>query len=207
MLFLSGLRGVYISPGRDQLPSGVRGLLLGGGDDIDPVHYIQGDTVHGDYDPDRDALEMALAHKALEQEVPILGICRGAQLLNIVLGGNLHPDIRALRSRTSNRRILIPLKLIKLDKDSMLYQFFGDSPVKVNSLHHQAIKETSDHVKVVAHDLDGFVQAIEHQQRDFVIGVQWHPEYLPYVGHQRKLFKAFSQAIYRSEKELQTTND
>ncbi|NNL10505.1 MAG: gamma-glutamyl-gamma-aminobutyrate hydrolase family protein [Pseudomonadales bacterium] len=189
MLFLSGLRAHYVTPLRPEIPHGVRGVLIGGGDDIDPSHYGMTGDAGAEYDAARDALELEIIRNAIRCKVPILGICRGAQLLNVVMGGKLHADLRPLRKRTPNRNSLFPIKAALIQGDSRLAALMGKQKLWVNSLHHQAVDETGEGLRAVAFDSDNFVQAVESNGPDFLLGVQWHPEYLPYVASQRRLFR------------------
>jgi putative glutamine amidotransferase len=138
-----------------------------------------------------------MIENALEAELPILGICRGAQLMNVVMGGSLHPDLRGIRVRTSNRRTVLPRKLVQVEPASRLFDALGAESCRVNSLHHQAADRIGAGLRAVATDLDGIVQGIENPTMDFQLGVQWHPEYLPYRSHQRRLFRTLVEAAGR----------
>lgn len=172
-------------------PSGklLKGIIIGGGDDISPEHY------HGDIDeqikadPERDLLEIDWIKWALKHQVPLLGICRGAQLINVVLGGTLYKDIRHLRRKTYNRNGLLPTKTVFIEDGSLLVRLTGKLMFKVNSLHHQAIKDHGRGLRTVARDLDMFPQAIESSDNNRVLGVQWHPEYLFYLPSQLSIFR------------------
>ncbi|WP_166839188.1 gamma-glutamyl-gamma-aminobutyrate hydrolase family protein [Rheinheimera pleomorphica] len=195
-LWLNGLRGVYLYPGAKPLQQPIQGLIISGGDDIHPQHYNQPALQHSRYDPARDQLEMAMLQRYLDSKVPILGICRGAQLLNIVAHGSLYDDIRAKRQKTPNKYTALPVKQVEIADNSRLGTCLDDTSPMVNSLHNQAVKQLGDDLIITARDADGFVQAIEHKTR-FVIGVQWHPEYLPYLASQRQLFRCFANAVRR----------
>ena len=163
-------------------------LIIGGGDDISPEHY-QGDmnmAVKADHE--RDNLEIRWIELALEKEIPLLGICRGAQLINVVLGGTLHQDIRAIRKRTYNRPGLLPTKQVWLSPDSKIANICKKVHLRINSLHHQAINKVGDDLKIAGWDLDNFTQAVESPKRK-IIAVQWHPEYLFYLPSQFSLFR------------------
>lgn len=164
-------------------------LIIGGGDDIGPEHYRGDVEAPVRSNPERDRMEIHWIKWALERRVPLLGICRGAQLINVVLGGTLYSDIRILRKKTYNRPGLLPTKTVRVDTSSGLMRLTGKSVLKVNSLHHQAIKEHGRGVRTVARDLDFFTQAIEVDGNDGVLGVQWHPEYLFYLPSQFSLFR------------------
>ena len=143
----------------------------------------------GYIDPERDQLEIDWIRRALEQEIPLLGICRGAQLINVVLGGSLHQDVRPMRQRTHNRAGLLPTKQVRLVPDSNLAAVCGKVRLRVNSLHHQAIKDPGRGLVVVGWDLDDITQAVEYSDGRSIIGVQWHPEYLFYLPSQFALFR------------------
>ena len=195
MLGRVGLRAHYVTPARPDLPRGVAGVVIGGGDDVQPRHYGLAGDAGARYDPERDTLELEIFHAAFERSLPILGICRGSQLMNIARGGNLHQDLRPLRRQTPNRNTIFRAKDAVFEPASRLQQIVGRSPLRVNSLHNQAIDAIAAPFRLAARDRDGFVQAIEHPHHEFMIGVQWHPEYLPYAADHRKLFIAFADAV------------
>lgn len=195
----NGLRPVYRTPQRRAPPALVRGVVVGGGDNIEPMHYgAVGDGL-GEYDVERDRFEIEILKRALDTSAPILGICRGAQLINVVLGGTLHQDLRPLRRRTPNRNSAFPVKDAHLIPGSRLEACMGTRRARVNSLHHQAVERLAESLQVSALDTDEFVQGIENPHHDFLIGVQWHPEYLPYMREQRALFRAFAESVRASE--------
>ncbi|MCW8908880.1 MAG: gamma-glutamyl-gamma-aminobutyrate hydrolase family protein [Sedimenticola sp.] len=169
-------------------------LVIGGGDDISPEHYNGDINEMVRADPERDRLEIEWIEYALENGIPLLGICRGAQLINVVLGGTLHQDIRQLRRLTYNRPGLLPTKQVRLVADSTLAGVCGKQRLRVNSLHYQAVKDEGHGLRVVGHDLDRIVQAIESGTGQRIIGVQWHPEYLFYLPAQFALFRWLLQS-------------
>lgn len=172
-------------------PSGqpLDALIIGGGDDIAPEHYGGDLDEKVRLDPQRDHLEIGWIKHAIEREIPLLGICRGAQLINVVLGGDLHQDIRAMRYLTKNRPGLLPTKQVTLDSGSMIARVMGCCSVRVNSLHHQAIRKAGANLYVVARDRDSITQAVECSIGRQIIGVQWHPEYLFYHPRHFALFR------------------
>ena len=172
-------------------PSGqpLDALIIGGGSDIGPEHYGGDLDAKVKADPERDRLEIEWIGRALENGIPLLGICRGAQLINVVLGGTLHQDIRPLRRRTYNRPGLLPTKQVRLEPDSLLAGICGKTRLRVNSLHHQAIRDAAADLKVVGQDLDAITQAVESAAGRPILGVQWHPEYLIYLPAQFALFR------------------
>ena len=150
-------------------------LVLCGGGDIDPVHY--GEEMCGSEEPDRvrDESEIALAKAYIEMKKPILGICRGHQLLNVVLGGSLYQHIETVsehRDPSGEKDIPHPTKALE---DGFVGKLYGSEP-SVNSWHHQAVKELGQGLRAVQFSCDGkIIEAIEHESLP-VIGVQWHPE-------------------------------
>ncbi len=189
-IWLAGGRALRLTPSRYQQHSHDRlqGLIIGGGDDIDPSLYGGHDDGRAPIDPDRDRFEIEMIEHALHTRLPLLGICRGAQLINVVLGGSLYGDIRGLRRQTSNFRTPLPRKTALTAHSGVLHRVLGANRWRINSLHHQAIERLGQGLVVAARDLDNFVQAVECEQGRLILGVQWHPEYLPYLAVQRRLF-------------------
>jgi putative glutamine amidotransferase len=139
-------------------------------------------------DPARDVLEQSLLAGAVERRLPVLGICRGAQLMNVWFGGTLHQDIREFYVETPQLRTVLPKKVVHLAKTSHLAKLMGATECVVNALHDQAIEELGEGLAIVGREGNGIVQAIEHPDHAFMIGVQWHPEYIPHHRRQRALF-------------------
>lgn len=194
-LALVGLRAWHVTPANPELPEQVSGFIIGGGDDIDPEHYGESGDAGATYDKHRDALEMEIVGRALDRRLPLLGICRGAQLINVFMKGSLHADLRPQRVRTPNRNSVFPIKAVNLDPGSRLADIYQVNRLRVNSLHNQAVNRVADTLRDVAWDADNFIQAVEFRQPEFVIGVQWHPEYMLWSFRQRLLFRAFAEAV------------
>lgn len=167
----------------------LHGVIISGGDDIHPARYGEEAAPKATYDPDRDALEVEYLEYALANQQPVLGICRGHQLLNVVLGGDLFADIRDLRKKTSNLGTILPRKTGLLADGSGLGRIMQVREARINSLHHQAVERLGDGMRLAAHDLDGFIQAAEHAEERPLLGVQWHPEYLFYRSSHRRIFQ------------------
>lgn len=180
----------------------LQGVVIGGGDDIHPSHYGAPEGGKAVYDPGRDLLESEIIKQALAADVPLLGICRGFQLLNIVQGGTLHQDIRHMHQRVPFRNSPWRVKSVEIERDSKLLDILGRTRLGINSLHHQAVDRCGAGLEVAARDLNGIVQAVESTRHSFVLGVQWHPEYLFYLSEQRRLFHALVQAARRQGRRL-----
>ena len=188
-----GGRPLRLSPSRP-LPEHLDGLIIGGGDDIQA--HLYGGEVQLDVrlDPARDELELSLLNRFIPQNTPVLGICRGAQLINVHLGGTLDPDIYTTHEGLKRRRTVLPRKTVDIVGGSQLYQLLGVTWCRVNSLHHQAVNQAGKGIKIVARDRDGLVQGIESEAHDFLIGVQWHPEWLIFNRPQQRLIRALVKA-------------
>jgi putative glutamine amidotransferase len=178
------------------------GLILTGGGDIDPARF--GEAPHAetaDVSPARDALEIELVERALHDDVPLLGICRGLQVLNVALGGSLHqhlPTQPILHSQIEPRDR--PTHAVKvMGEGTRLGRVLGALEVQVNSMHHQGVHRLGRGLREVAWAPDGVIEGIEMDGAErFVIAVQWHPEEL--VGHDataRGLFAAVVDAARR----------
>lgn len=189
-----GGRPLRLTPTRPDPPAPLDGIVISGGDDIDPSLYLGTDDGTAPRDTPRDKYEIGMIEDALERGIPMLGICRGMQLINVVLGGDLHSDIRHLRRITTNRRTPFPVKTLDLVPGSRLRELMGTERARINSLHHQAVDRLGDGLVVAGHDRDGIVQAMEHRDGRWLHGVQWHPEYLPWKAEQRRLFAALCRA-------------
>lgn len=162
------------------------GLILSGGGDVDPALY--GEQVNGSrgIDRERDEMEMLLTRWALDEGKPLLAICRGIQIINVALGGNLYQDIvsdmpGAMRHNYSDSLGFARDHLahdVSLTPDCYLARLLGGSHLLVNSLHHQGIKTLATDLTAVGHATDGLVEAVEVVGHPFAVGVQWHPEAL-----------------------------
>lgn len=141
-------------------------------------------------DRERDAMEMELLERARSEGRPVLGICRGAQMINVFLGGDLHQNLHGYDLNPSTVDSVLPRKPIRIATGSLLGELLATDACTVNSLHNQAVRELGEGLRISACDCDGIVQGIEHRDLPFWIGVQWHPEYLPQKRRQRRLFRA-----------------
>jgi putative glutamine amidotransferase len=183
----------------EDLLDAVDGLLLSGGPDIDPSAYGQEPArCLGPTEPELDAFELTLARAADRRGVPLLAICRGAQLLNVARGGTLHqhlPDVvgDAIRHRQPEPPDRLTHDVV-LEPGSRLAELLGWREGEVNSLHHQAIDALGEELRVVARAPDGTVEAVEAPERPFLIAVQWHAECLVGWPQHAPLFEAFVAA-------------
>jgi putative glutamine amidotransferase len=193
-LWVAGARGVRWGTGRPADLDHVDGLIIGGGDDISPMLYGGELRAEARLDPERDALERRLAEEALAHGIPVLGICRGAQMLNVALGGTLHADAYAVFPGSRRTRTILPRKRVRAVRGSWLADFSGRDEMKVNALHSQAVDRLGTGLRVAAHDEGGMVQAVERPEPPFALGVQWHPEHLLYQRAQRRIFAALVTA-------------
>lgn len=160
----------------------IDGLVLSGGFDVDPLYY--GEEPHRQLQalfPQRDAFELALIQEAIRKGIPIRGICRGMQLLNVYFGGSLYQDLESqyqegLLLHIQKPPFHIPVHGVEMKKGSRLYSLMGAS-TRVNSLHHQAIKELGKGLEAVAKSADGIIEAVEAADPNLdILAVQWHPE-------------------------------
>jgi len=180
------------------------GVLLTGGGDIDPVFY--GENRHQsveDAEPGRDEFEIDLARRAMEQDLPILAICRGAQVLNVAAGGTLVQDIPTAVTTDLSHSITEPKNRvaheIEVAADSRLHSALGGAvdascACRVNSRHHQSVGKLGQRLVASAKAPDGVVEGIEAPDAAFCVGVQWHPENFWRTGEFKPLFDAFVDA-------------
>ena len=190
---------------REPLPSEpLAGLVIGGGDDIGAEIY--GGQVLPDVriDPERDKLELSLLETALARGVPVLGICRGSQMINVALGGTLHTDIYEVYMHAPRMRTVLPRKTVRIVEGSRLDRIVRCNPCRVNALHHQSVDRLGRGLAVVARDEAGIVQAVEGTE-GFLVGVQWHPELLVFARPQQRLFAALAQAAREAGAQVRAT--
>jgi putative glutamine amidotransferase len=182
----------------------IHGLLLTGGGDVDPARY--GETILGavaGVEPERDEFEIALVHAAADAKLPVFGICRGMQVLNVALGGTLIQDIDTELPGSLEHSVPTPHHALAhevwITRGSLLWNLMqeklseGDA-CQVNSRHHQAVKKPACSFEVTATAPDGVIEAIECGTGAFCLGVQWHPENFWRTGEFRSVFEGFIEA-------------
>lgn len=180
----------------------ISALLLPGGKDIHPHHYGQ-PLVEGigvEFEAQRDAAELPLARATLAADLPVLGICRGIQVLNVVAGGTLHQNLAliGIDPQTHQKKGTDVTHPIHLQPSSQLAARLGATQLIVNSAHHQAVHLPAPPFVVTAYAADGVIEAIEAPNATFAVGVQWHPErMLDHDKRQLELFRALVEATRR----------
>lgn len=180
------------------------GILFSGGGDISLEHFEGSEHARIDgVDDGRDATELALMRLAAGDGKPVLGICRGAQVMNVALGGTLYTHIiDQLPGAIDHdypgnlRRVIV--HPVNVDETTRAAEIFGETLLQVNSLHHQGLKDIAPPLRVAGHAPDGLVEVVEMPEHPFAISVQWHPEWLTDQQTTRNLFKEFVEAAAKS---------
>lgn len=183
----------------EQIANMIDGLYATGGYDIDPTLFREEPHPNlGTIIPARDAFEITLMKRLLAMGKPILGVCRGCQILNIAVGGDMYQDIYAQIDRTLLQHSQKAPKdhashFIDVLKGSLLHRLTDAEKLKVNSRHHQANRNVSDPFQVSGKASDGIIEAIESKAHAFALGLQWHPENLAVSGddHSLRVFQGF----------------
>lgn len=185
--------------------SNIDGVILTGGNDVDPKYFNESPIKEmGEISPDRDIQEIYLAKVALSQNIPILGICRGMQVLNIAAQGDIYQDIYSQ---------ILNINLIKhfqdapkwyatheiiIEENTKLFEIINEKNIRVNSFHHQSVKSVCEEFTIVARSEDGIIEAIENKYNDFAIGIQWHPEVM--WERDNTQLKIFNNLVYSALK-------
>jgi putative glutamine amidotransferase len=186
--------------GWDALYSRLDGILFSGGGDI-ALEYSPGDPhprIDG-VDLLRDSVELNMLRTAASDNKPFLGICRGCQVMNVALGGTLYTHIpdqfhNALDHDYPGNRRTVLVHEVRIEEGTRLAEVFEEPLLKVNSLHHQGLKDIASGIRIAGYALDGLVEAIELPDHPFGMAVQWHPEWLTDQPSTRRLFGKFVNA-------------
>ena len=176
----------------------VDGVLISGGDDIDPSTYSEVDTASVRVSAEADRFEVAVVEAARRQDKPVLAICRGFQLLNVAFGGSLEQEVTSaggvhdlisddLEEMDARRHVVV------FDPGSLLAEMYGANEVKVNTLHHQGVGRLAEGLLVEGRADDGLIEAARCDGAWWALGVQWHPERLQ--GDHQRIFSTFRDAI------------
>ncbi len=184
-----------VAPAGESQLDGLDGLIIGGRDDISVELYEGELTLDVKYDEARDKLELKALEYAAKRDLPVLGVCRGAQMLNVFYGGTLHQDIYKTYAGLPRRWTPLPARHVTIAPDSLLYEVLEVRHLHVNALHTQSVDKLGSGLAVTARDRHDVVQAIEDRSAFFRVGVQWHPEFMIYRASQRRLFRAFVHAV------------
>jgi len=152
-------------------------LVLSGGGDIDPAFWGEQPSPRlGEICPRRDSFELNLARQAIQRDLPLLGICRGCQVINVAAGGSLVQDLAGDLCHYQKAPRDYPFHAIFIESDTILAGIIGQSEVRVNSFHHQGVGKLGRDLLISARAVDGTVEAIESPSHNYLLGVQWHPE-------------------------------
>ncbi len=192
------------------------GLMLTGGADVDPFYFGEEPIpAQGKIEPGRDEMELSITQRALEMDLPILGICRGMQVLNIAAGGDIYQDIYSQPLEKEKILEIVgqldpvsdpikhlqkapgkhPTHGVKVRESSQLYRMIGEKNIRVNSFHHQAVRTVAPGFVVSACSRDGVIEGMERVEGNLTFAVQWHPEQMEPVRElERKIFKGFVRA-------------
>jgi len=176
------------------------GLLLIGGEDVNPELYgMEKSELTGQVFSRRDNFERELVFRAVSRKIPILGVCRGHQMINVVFGGSLYQDLsereeETLDHRQTENRDFSNSHPIQIEAGSRLSRILNEPRIEVNSAHHQIIRRIPAGLKAVAHAPDGVVEALEGTDEGYLLTVQWHPEVEPVAPAADAIFRDFIQA-------------
>ncbi|MCD7731407.1 MAG: gamma-glutamyl-gamma-aminobutyrate hydrolase family protein [Oscillospiraceae bacterium] len=208
--YMNGIRAAGAIPVMLPLHSGIEdaaevfemcdGLLLTGGHDVSPSLYNEEKKdACGAVCEARDTIELALYKKALERNKPVLGICRGIQLINVIQGGTLYQDLPTETLSETEHHMSPPYTdiahYVNINRESALYDLIGTERLGVNSYHHQAIKTLGENLEAMAWSDDGLAEAVRHREKSFVWAFQWHPEFdFESNPVSRRIFDAFVNA-------------
>jgi putative glutamine amidotransferase len=209
-----GLTPVLVTPAHspeaiEQLVGLCAGLVLPGGEDIDPSRYEEEPAAElGSVNPPRDAAEFRALDAATRRDIPVLGICRGHQLLNVYFGGTLCQDIPTAMDGPISHVQTSPWGShhheVTVEPGTKLAVAVGLDHLEINSYHHQAIARVAPPLSVSARADDGLIEAVESREHRWIVGVQWHPErheaQAPDIDPNVRVFAAFAAAVRADER-------
>ncbi|MDD2503983.1 MAG: gamma-glutamyl-gamma-aminobutyrate hydrolase family protein [Clostridia bacterium] len=200
-LIIPPISACAVSESISNILSQIQALLLTGGQDVHPRYFgEEPHTAIGRVNPQRDELELPLCLAAVQAGMPVLGICRGIQLINVALGGDIYQDLktqfegRDLICHSQSAPTWTEFHKISIHEGSRLHHIFGVNQVYTNSFHHQAVRTLAPGLEFAASAADGVIEAVESKSHSFLVGVQWHPERMLEDSHMLGLFKAFVEA-------------
>lgn len=176
----------------------VDGVLISGGDDVDPSGYGAENTASTKTDPEVDRFEVAVLEAARQADKPVLAICRGLQILNVALGGSLHQEVTSPGGThdsisDDHEEMNARRHVVTFEPGSILASIYGASEAKVNTLHHQGVDSLAEGLIVEGRTDDGLIEAARWDGDWWVVAVQWHPERLD--GEHQRIFGAFREAM------------
>ncbi len=202
---MAGGRPLRITPAQQSSVGRLSGLILGGGSDVLPLRFRSKPKPAYPYDHGREELELALIAEARRTGLPTLGICRGAQLMNVAAGGSLNMDVAATfgtwRYPRHWWRQALFRKVITIQTGTRLHEIIGAETLRINSLHSQSIERLGSALRVAGQEGNGVIQAVEGTEAAFFLGVQFHPEFLILDPACRRLFRALVDEAERFEGE------
>jgi putative glutamine amidotransferase len=207
-LWLQNAKSVPLRPST-LLPNinSIDALILSGGADINPSLYGADKKAHNtELDKPRDDFELTMIETAYKKKLPILGICRGAQLINIYFKGTLHATILELDEFIIHKNSIFPIKQVLIKRFSNLFKIIKQKKIIANSIHNQAINKVGNNLKISACH-EKIIEAIEKENYPFLLGVQWHPEYLIYLKEHREIFKQLCIAAQKYKKNKMFSDD
>lgn len=190
-----------------QLVQHMDGLILTGGDDISPLFYNEEPTQKiGPIFPERDRFDFLLLNEAMKKNIPILGICRGHQIINVYFGGSLYQDLSYDKNCTikhaQNQRPELPTHTVEIEEDSRLHRILNRTEWRTNSHHHQTIHQVGKGLRVTAHTKDGTIEGLEHTSYPYLVSYQFHPEMMQGTDKEAQLlFKDFINACCQRQEQ------
>ncbi|MBA4800308.1 MULTISPECIES: gamma-glutamyl-gamma-aminobutyrate hydrolase family protein [Euryhalocaulis] len=204
-VWLAGGRPVRLTASKPRRKCALRGLVLGGGTDVFPGLYDAKPRAGYAYDRKRDEMEIEWAERAERANIPVLAICRGAQMMNVMRGGTLFADVaKSFKDVDYPSTFLGHVfyrKTILIEDQTLLHDVLGDED-RVNSMHKQAIADLGNGLEATARERNGVIQCIEDRERNFYMGVQFHPEFLLHRSRFRGIFNALVTAAAHNPTEV-----